>query len=61
MARKSIVAKTALEKNHILKKNNIIFKRPGIGFSPMNFKKIIGKKVKRKIPFDTIIKKNDLY
>jgi len=60
MARKSIVAKITLRKNDILKKNNITFKRPGTGISPMNFKKIIGKKVNRSIPFDTIIKKNDL-
>ena len=60
MARKSIVTKITLKKNDILKKSNITFKRPGTGISPMKFKKIIGKRLKRKISFDTIIRKNDL-
>lgn len=45
VARKSIHLSRSLPKNHILSENDLIMKRPGDGISPMNIKKIIGKKL----------------
>ena len=35
------------------------FKRPGTGLSPKNINRIIGKKIKRTIKFDEILKEED--
>ena len=44
VARKSIVANVKINKNEIFTEENISFKRPGGGISPMNFTEILGKK-----------------
>jgi N,N'-diacetyllegionaminate synthase len=46
LVRKSIVAKTNINKGDFFTLNNIICKRPEGGISPINWKKIIGKKAK---------------
>ena len=46
--RRSIVAMFNLRKGTKIKKEMITIKRPGFGISPDNFKKIIGKKLKKK-------------
>ena len=46
VARKSLVANKDIKKGSILKKNDIVFKRPGTGSSPINIKKFLGKKFK---------------
>jgi N-acetylneuraminate synthase len=53
--RKSIVANQFIPKNTILKEHMLIVKRPGIGISPINFFKIIGKKTKKPIEKDEIL------
>tara|TARA_A100001015_G_C14997646_1_gene716913 strand:+ start:334 stop:1401 length:1068 start_codon:yes stop_codon:yes gene_type:complete len=59
-ARRSLVTKKNLKIGSILKYNNIICKRPGTGISPIDLKKIVGKKIKRNLPEDYIINYSDL-
>ena len=55
VARKSLVSARELKKNTIIKKSDILFKRPGTGISPNDFNKIIGKKIKRTIKNNRLI------
>ena len=59
-ARRSLVLKKDMEKNSTIKKNNIICKRPGIGISPIYLEEVLGKKVKKKLKEDHILKWTDL-
>ncbi len=59
-ARRSIVMKFDMKKNSIIKKVNIICKRPGTGISPIYLNKVIGKRIKRSLREDHILKWNDL-
>ena len=56
LIRKSIVASEFIKKGHLITKNNIIFKRPGDGISPMSQKNIIGKKAIKNFHKDEKIK-----
>jgi len=58
-ARRSIVLSEDMEKNTPLKISNISFKRPGNGISPMYYKKILGKKLKKNLKYDHILKWQD--
>ncbi len=55
IARKSIVAVREIKKGEILTEENITAKRPGIGVSPMEWDKIIGKVAKRYFERDEVI------
>ena len=55
LVRKSIVASQMIKKNDNFTTINITTKRPGDGISPMNFKKILGKKSKKSFLKDEII------
>ena len=57
VARKSIVAKTVINKNEIFTLKNLTVKRPGIGLNPFMIDKLINKKSKKKYYPDQIIKK----
>lgn len=57
---KSIILNKKLEKGHILKKNDLSFKKPGDGISAKYYKKIIGKKIKKNLPLNHKLKKSDL-
>ena len=57
---KSIVAKKNLFKGDKITFDNISLKRPNIGISGFDIKKIIGKKLKRKKFKDQFIKFNDI-
>lgn len=59
-ARRSIVVKRDLKKNSIIKKSDIICKRPGTGISPIHFAKVLGKKIKKNLSEDHILNWNDL-
>jgi len=59
-ARRSLVIKSDIMKNSIIKKKNLICKRPGTGISPIDLKKVLGKKVKRKLKEDHILKWTDI-
>ncbi|QLC67464.1 N-acetylneuraminate synthase [Flavobacterium sp. LPB0248] len=55
IARKSIHLNKNLKKGHILTDNDLISLRPGDGISPMEWEKIIGKKlIQDKIEFDKL-------
>ena len=59
-SKKSCVAKKTLKIGDKISKNHICFKRPGTGVSPLDFKSIINKKVKKLIKKNTIIEPSDL-
>jgi sialic acid synthase SpsE len=55
IARKSIVAKTKIQKGEIFTEFNITTKRPGTGISPMRWDEIIGKKAFQNFEEDDLI------
>lgn len=59
-ARRSLVLKNNLENKSIIKTENIICKRPGTGISPIYLQKVIGKKIKKNLPEDHILKWSDI-
>ena len=58
--RRSIVASRDLKSNTILKYKDLCFKRPGTGLEPPNYKRLIGKRLKRDLVYDEKIKLTDL-
>ncbi|MBL7156484.1 MAG: N-acetylneuraminate synthase [Candidatus Pacebacteria bacterium] len=60
LVRKSIIAKTDILKGTKILKNTLIIKRPGTGIAPKHLDKIIGKKAKKNIKKDALIKFKDL-
>ena len=57
--RRSIVASKDIAEGEIITREHIEFKRPGTGIEPKYYKFIIGKKAKRNIKYDEIIKMED--
>ena len=55
VARKSIVTTKFLKKGEKIKANYLTFKRPGIGISPIDINKVIGKKLNRDLEANTVI------
>lgn len=55
IARKSIVARTAIKKGEIFSEYNITCKRPGNGISPMEWYKILGSSAIRDFDVDELI------
>lgn len=60
IARKSICAKTDIKKGTLLNDSLLTAKRPGTGISPMLINNLIGKKIKKDLPKDTLLKWSDL-
>jgi len=58
--RRSIVAAKKLEAGKILKREDLAFKRPGTGFCPSSFEKIIGQILLREIQPDEQINLSDI-
>ncbi|MBP0726733.1 N-acetylneuraminate synthase [Bacillus sp. RG28] len=56
IARKSLVAATEINKGDLLSWDNVTFKRPGTGISPMEIFKILGKRSNRAYEYDEVIK-----
>lgn len=54
-ARRSIVINTKLKKGDIIKKEDIMLKRPGTGIKPEHIKTVIGRIVNRDIDQDTVL------
>lgn len=54
--RRSLVANKSLSKGSYIKKNDIAIKRPGTGIEPKFFEYVLGKKLKKDIKKDEIIK-----
>ena len=61
VSRKSIVTRRSLKKNYKIKLTDISFKRPGTGISPMDFKKVLGKRIKIKVEKNKILKLKNIY
>lgn len=55
VARKSIVAKTAILRGEVFSENNITTKRPGNGISPMKWQEVIGKTAHKDFKIDDLI------
>jgi N,N'-diacetyllegionaminate synthase len=55
VARKSIVAATAIAAGELFAENNLTVKRPGSGISPMQWDEVIGQKAKRNFEADDLI------
>ncbi len=55
VARKSIVARTAIRKGDVFTENNITCKRPGNGISPMKWYDVLGRKADRDFEEDQLI------
>jgi N,N'-diacetyllegionaminate synthase len=58
LIRKSIVAKQNIKKGTILHRNMLDIKRPGTGLSPAYLQKILGKKTKKPLSKDELIRLN---
>ena len=54
-ARRSLVCTKDLTKNYKITKIDIICKRPGTGISPIDLKKVIGKRLKKNVKEDHIL------
>lgn len=59
-ARRSIYVKNTLDKGSVINKNNIEFKRPGLGLPPSKVKLVLGKKLNKKIYSDNLLLLKDL-
>lgn len=55
IARKSIHTSRYLQKGNIIKKDDLIMKRPGNGISPMDIQFVIGRKLSESIENDTML------
>lgn len=55
VARKSIIAKCAIQKGEVFTENNLTCKRPGNGISPMEWYNILGKKAEKDFDADELI------
>ena len=60
VARKSIVSKRKINIGEIINEKMICFKRPGTGFLPIEKEKVIGKRAKKLIKKDRVIKREDI-
>jgi N-acetylneuraminate synthase len=54
--RKSIVARKNIIKDEIIKKEMLMIKRPGNGISPADIEKVIGRKTKKDITMDEMLR-----
>ena len=59
-ARKSIISTCDIQKNKIITKKHICFKRPGLGFSPLDINLVIGRRAKKLIGKNRMIRKDDI-
>lgn len=60
-ARRSLVSSINIEKDCVITKDMLTFKRPGTGISPVEIDNVIGKKAKCNIQEDTILKWDMIY
>ena len=58
---KSVVASRDLKANSILKKKDIVFKKPGTGIRAINYKSLIGKKLIKDIKKNSLLKIKNFY
>lgn len=60
VARKSIVAVDEIPKGDTITRDNVCYKRPGTGISPMEVESIVGKIAKKNLPKNRVIMHDDL-
>ena len=60
IARKSIIAKTAIRAGEVFSEDNITTKRPGSGINPMRWFELLGKTAKHDYEEDYLIEKDEL-
>lgn len=60
IARKSIYLSKDITKDHQLRREDLVMKRPATGISPMEIEKVIGKKVRHDLPEDHLLTFADL-
>jgi len=60
IVRKSIFTKCKIERGTVIEKKHLITLRPGDGISPMNWNKIVGKTVNKKLPIFHKLNWNDI-
>jgi N,N'-diacetyllegionaminate synthase len=60
-ALKSIVSNVDLNPGHVITENDLCFKRPGTGVSPMKIHFLLGKKVRNRVEKDRLVRLEDLY
>ena len=58
--RRSIVIKKDLRKGDILRETDILFKRPGVGIRPDEYKYVIDRVLKRNLSSDELLHWDDL-
>tara|TARA_X000000950_G_C13769486_1_gene600342 strand:- start:242 stop:1117 length:876 start_codon:yes stop_codon:yes gene_type:complete len=58
---KSVVASRDLKANSIIKKKDILFKKPGTGIRAINYKSLIGKKLIKDIKKNSLLKIKNFY
>ena len=58
---KSVVAAHDLNANLILKKKDIVFKKPGSGIRAFNYKNLIGKKINKFVKKNSLLEKKNFY
>ena len=54
-ARRSLVLKNAVPEGHIISKDDLTFKRPAHGISPVQINEVIGRKCRKALEEDTIL------
>lgn len=59
IVRKSIYYANALKKGHILTEHDLVFKRPGIGISPMKIDQILGHSLLKSVAKDSHVQYED--
>ncbi len=60
VSRKSIVAAKDIKKSQVIIKDMLAIKRPGTGIAPKYFNEVIGKKTKKDIKKDSLVRWKDL-
>jgi N-acetylneuraminate synthase len=57
---KSIVARVTLEPGTLVTADNVAFKKPGTGMPVSSLPEILGRRVRRRVPADSLISQDDL-
>jgi N,N'-diacetyllegionaminate synthase len=57
---KSVVARRSLTAGHVLTKDDLALKKPGIGISPRNMSEVIGRRLRRDLNPDEFLSHEDL-
>ena len=61
LARKSITLRKSMKRGNVLKEKDIIMKRPGSGINGQKIFTVIGKKLRKNLPKEHQIRKQDLF